>query len=567
MVGRPRVQERRNYLWIPEDCKRIRGLLYVIKNLDEGVFAEHPLVRQVCKEERLGIIYISQDPRSWGGFVEGRAFYGYPWSWGLPREQRKHYEDQEALLKKPGSEVPPERKSEIEKELARLDAKLRAEAGRNFQNDLDRLAQISGYPEIAKAPVFLISHSMGGLPAWFMPLFIPERVWGSIPFKTGASWRPPTAVAHARPDNIPYLYFNQEPIPSKIERSDGTGGLDMRKAGNNFLVGRVVDWGGVHFDYNEEIVKIAALFIKKAARERLSDEIPTDGSLPKLKEIKPESGWLASALADDIPFEIAPEQEFKGDKTKAFWYFDKEMADAAVNHFLANRTKKPQSLGITADGKPVEPNFGHWGELTARCGGDSPDADGLTVKIEGRFLADRKAGPGRTPEPVGHGDPSQIEVLPTGACSTVKIDKETFLPLPWNSEGFPNNWVVVRHPGDNEYARSNYQVAVVPPDTREGQEQKIAFEPIADVSAGTTEIPLKAISSVPGMKVSFHVISGPAELVEGDKLRFTEIPPSAKYPVRVIVMAFQMGRAKEPRVKRADLAVREFNIVKQSGGI
>ena len=559
----PGYKNARNYLWIPEDCKRIRGLIYVIKNLNEGFMAEDPLIREVCRKQRLGIAYISQDPRSRGKFVEGRAAYGYPWSWGLSGDQRKDYEDKAALLKKPDSEVPAEKKAEIKKELSALDATMRAEADRNFQNDLDRLAEVSGYPEIAKAPIFIISHSMGGLPAWFMPLFLPERVWGSIPYKTGCGWNPPSNVATNHPDNIPYLYINQEPIPSALVKSSGTGGLDGRKAGNNFLVGRVVDWGGIHFDYNEDLVRIVAMFIDKAAQRRLPDEIPTDGSLPKLKEIKPESGWLASAIDDSIPMEMAPESDFRGDKTKAFWYFDKEMADAAVNHLLTERSKKPQSLGILANGKPVEPNVAHWGELVASANENSPDPEGLSVKIEGIFLPDRKVGQERTPEPTGHGDPSLIEVALTGGSSVVKTGKDTFQPLSWNSEGFPNNWLVVRHPGDKEYARTTYQIMSTAPDTRfKGQGQTIKFDPIRDVKAGTEKLTLKAESNIPGMKVSFHVISGPAELVDGNTLRFTPIPPGAKYPMKVIVMAYQLGCAKEPLVKEAPLVVREFTITK-----
>ena len=522
--------------------------------------AEDPLIREVCRKQRLGIVYISQDPRSRGAFTENRVFYGYT-AWNASKDLRKEYEEKQAALKKPDSQVPPGEKEKIRKELNALDTAFRGEAERNFQNELTRLAELSGYQEIAKAPVFIISHSMGGLPAWFMPFYIPDRVWGSIPYKTGARGNPPPDLPGARIDNIPILYMNQESIPSERVKSSGTGGLDGRKAENNYLVGRVVDWGGLHFDYNEDLVRIVAMFIDKAAQRRLPDEIPTDGSLPKLKEIKPESGWLASAIDDSIPMEIAPEPGFRGDKTKAFWYFDKEMAEAAVNHLLTERSKKPQSLGILANGKPVEPNVAHWGELVAIANENSPDADGLSVKIEGVFLPDRKVGDARTPEATGHGDPSLIEVALTGASSAVKTGKDTFQSLPWNSEGFPNNWLVVRHPGDKEYARSTYQISLNAPDTRfKGQEQTIQFDPIPDVKAGTEKLVLKAESSIPGMKVSFHVISGPAELVDGNTLRFTPIPPSAKYPMKVIVMAYQLGRAKEPLVKEAPLVVREFSI-------
>jgi hypothetical protein len=43
-------------------------------------------------------------------------------------------------------------------------------------------------------------------------------------------------------------------------------------------------------------------------------------------------------------------------------------------------------------------------------------------------------------------------------------------------------------------------------------------------------------------------------------LRFTPIPPGAKFPVRVIVVAYQKGRLKEPFVQSAPEVAREFNI-------
>jgi hypothetical protein len=205
------------------------------------------------------------------------------------------------------------------------------------------------------------------------------------------------------------------------------------------------------------------------------------------------------------------------------------------------------------NGKPVEPDFTHWGELTVKAGNDSHDADGLTVRIQEFFLPNCKNRRDNAAEPTGDGDPSLIEIFPKGTCSTVKLNNDTFLSTSCNSSGFPNNWLVVRHPGDNEFARATYQISVIPADTRRGQEQAINFASIADVKFGTKEIALQANSSVAGMKVSFHVISGPAELVDGDKLRFTPIPPAAKFPVKVIVMACQIGRSKEPQVRRADL--------------
>ncbi len=54
---------------------------------------------------------------------------------------------------------------------------------------------------------------------------------------------------------------------------------------------------------------------------------------------------------------------------------------------------------------------------------------------------------------------------------------------------------------------------------------------------------------------------GPAE-VKGDVLTFTQIPPGAKFPVNVTVIAWQYGRSSEPRFQSAEPVERTFKIVK-----
>jgi hypothetical protein len=55
------------------------------------------------------------------------------------------------------------------------------------------------------------------------------------------------------------------------------------------------------------------------------------------------------------------------------------------------------------------------------------------------------------------------------------------------------------------------------------------------------------------------VREGPAE-VDGDTLKFTAIPPKAKFPVKVTVVAWQHGRSSEPKLKTAEPVAREFLI-------
>ena len=59
----------------------------------------------------------------------------------------------------------------------------------------------------------------------------------------------------------------------------------------------------------------------------------------------------------------------------------------------------------------------------------------------------------------------------------------------------------------------------------------------------------------------FYVREGPA-VVDGDILRLTPIPPRAKYPVAVTVVAWQFGRAAEPAVQSAEPVARTIHLVR-----
>lgn len=71
---------------------------------------------------------------------------------------------------------------------------------------------------------------------------------------------------------------------------------------------------------------------------------------------------------------------------------------------------------------------------------------------------------------------------------------------------------------------------------------------------------LNAVSSA-NVPVYYYVREGPAE-IEGNTLRFTAIPPRAKFPLRVTVVAWQWGRSIEPKLKTADPVERSFNLTK-----
>ena len=53
---------------------------------------------------------------------------------------------------------------------------------------------------------------------------------------------------------------------------------------------------------------------------------------------------------------------------------------------------------------------------------------------------------------------------------------------------------------------------------------------------------------------------GPAEVAQDGTLTLTRIPPRAKYPVKVTVVATQWGRSIDPKLQTAQPVERTFSI-------
>jgi hypothetical protein len=124
-------------------------------------------------------------------------------------------------------------------------------------------------------------------------------------------------------------------------------------------------------------------------------------------------------------------------------------------------------------------------------------------------------------------------------------------------------WLEAIYPGDAQYQRAVQQAQIAfPIRNNEGAEQSITFPPIPDQKIAAQPLKLNATSSVNGSLVHYYVREGPAELVNGDTLQFTPIPPRAKFPISVTVVAWQWGRSIDPRVQSAQPVERSFNIVK-----
>jgi hypothetical protein len=120
-------------------------------------------------------------------------------------------------------------------------------------------------------------------------------------------------------------------------------------------------------------------------------------------------------------------------------------------------------------------------------------------------------------------------------------------------------WLVASHPGDATHKSIVQQAVVHVPKNTTGVKQTITFPEIPDQKIGVKSLPLHATSSA-GLPVHYYVREGPAE-VENSALRFSKIPPRAKFPVEVTVIAWQWGRNAAPQVQTAEPVERTFHIV------
>jgi hypothetical protein len=100
----------------------------------------------------------------------------------------------------------------------------------------------------------------------------------------------------------------------------------------------------------------------------------------------------------------------------------------------------------------------------------------------------------------------------------------------------------------------------VPVRNTSGAAQHIIFPEIPDQTRDAKSLKLNAVSDS-GEPVHYLVREGPAE-VNGDVLTFAPIPPGAKIPVKVKLIAWQFGRSSEPCLESAEPVERMFKIVK-----
>lgn len=490
------------FLWIPPNCKQVRGVVVGQHNMLEEGILEHQAFRKTLAKIGFAEIWIT-----------------------------------------PG-----------------LDMVFKFSSGEAFNDMMKSLAIKSGYSELEFAPIVPIGHSAAASYPWNFGASNPSRTLAMLSIHGDAPLTNLTGSGQPNPDwgdrnidGIPGLM-----VMGEYEWWDDriTPAMKYHKAHPKSVIAYLADAGHGHFDYSDELVDYLGLFLTKVAAARLPAQSPLNKPVI-LKPVNPENGWLVDRWRKDEPLQAATAKysDYKGNKEEAGWAADAEMAKATEDYYAKSRAKLPQYIGYVQQNKLLPPSG---------FSGFSPKfiplADGISFHVSAIYL-DSVVG---KPAVKGHSKAKIIISRICGPIK--KVDDTTFkisfYRMGFNNPKRSNDvWLIAKSAGDDTYKSAVQQADMrVPLKNTEGKEQHISFPLIPAQKSGVRSINLTAISDA-GMPVIYYVKEGPAE-INGDRLIFTKIPPRSKFPVKVTIVAWQYGRSIAPLVKSAEPVERSFYISK-----
>jgi hypothetical protein len=485
--------ERSAFLWIPAGAKQVRGVVVGGMTLMEREFAGDECIRQACANQQLAIVFLKC---------------------GLGQT--------------------------------------------DLQKVLNDLAKVSGYHELIVAPLMFIGHSAGGPQAKALAVKMQARCFGLVQYRGGVP-----GGTDPVPPGMPVLMmvgqFDEfgRTMRNETGRETWEGGRDavtaFRAQDQHHLASIVVESGAGHFAWSDRNASYLALFISKAAEACIPPKWLMGGQEPILRKINHKTGWLTDLIIKTkSEFAPAPYEKYRGDKTRAAWHFDKEMAEATIAYHAGGFGRKDQFI------KWDDP---YWVDAGTRFfftklkwvgDGQTFDvhpvyADVYPSQYNGRGPRWLDAG-----KPVGHSNAPILVRQVSGPVvaagpHTLRIQYDSLAPA---TEGSRVTFMAYST-GDTEY-RYTELVGMMPrgfSGLKKGKEQTITFPPLGNLNVDSGPIKLKATSDS-GLPVEYYVAYGPATVVDG-KLCITEIPVRAIFPIDVKVVAYQFGSGVEPLVKTA----------------
>jgi len=498
----------RAFLWIPANCKQVRGVVVGQHNMLEEGILEHAKFRKTLSELEFAEVWVTP--------------------------------------------------------MMNMNFDFNHSAGDQFNDMMQALAAESGYKELSFAPVVPIGHSAAASYPWNFAAWNPERTLAVLSIHGDAPLAKHTGSGRPNPDwgkrtieGIPGLMVEGE-YEWWEERVQPA--LDYKTKYPQAPISFLADAGYGHFDISEEMINYLCLFLKKASKLRLPAKMPLDKPA-KLIPVDPAKGWLAPRFHPDTKPEApaAPYGKYTGNAKDAFWYFDKEIALAAEKFQATSRFKKTQYVACVQDGNLLDRN----GQMAGANVRFKPLVDGVSFKLSAVLLDSLPKGK-QAIKFSGHAD-GKVEI--SRICGpVVKTGNDTFA-VSFYRMGFNNNkrsndiWLMAHSLGDKNYKGASLQCGFrIPLPYKDGLDQQINFPAIPNQKAGISSLILNA-TSTSGMPVYYYIQEGPAE-ISGNTIRFTGIPPRSKFPLKVTVVAWQYGRSIEPKVKSAEPVFQTFYIEK-----
>ena len=491
------------YLWIPENCKQVRAVIIGQHNMTEETIFEHPEFRK--NMGKLGIAEIWITP-------------GIDQRWDVTKGTQQI-----------------------------------------FETMMKNLSEISGYTELEFAPVIPIGHSAMATYPWNFAAWNPERTLAVLSIHGDSPRTHLTGYGRA---NLDWGTRTIEGIPSLMVMGEDEWwedrlitSFDYRREYPNAPLSFLADAGHGHFDISDELIDYLSLFLKKTVEYRLPEHSSLDAPI-QLIPVEAKNGWLADRWRknEKPTAEAASYDKYKGDKNHAFWYFDKEMADATEKYYANERGKTEQYIGFEQKGKLITFNPKSHVRMSPSF---QPEADGVTFHLKAVYTDTLRNEYSK--------EHSTHPIRMSRICGPVEVVNDTTFTVRFYRMGLDNPkrtggiCLMASVKQDHKYRSAVQQVEIrIPYRNKEGISQRIIFPKLSDAKASVKEISLKGTADS-GLPVYYYVKEGPAE-IKGDKLVLTKIPPRAKFPVKVTVVAWQYGCSGEPKVQTAEAVEQSFYI-------
>lgn len=491
------------YLWIPENCKQVRAVIIGQHNMTEETIFEHPEFRK--NMGKLGIAEIWITP-------------GIDQRWDVIKGTQQI-----------------------------------------FETMMKNLSEISGYTELEFAPVIPIGHSAMATYPWNFAAWNPERTLAVLSIHGDSPRTHLTGYGRA---NLDWGTRTIEGIPSLMVMGEDEWwedrlitSFDYRREYPNAPLSFLADAGHGHFDISDELIDYLSLFLKKTVEYRLPEHSSLDAPI-QLIPVEAKNGWLADRWRknEKPTAEAASYDKYKGDKNHAFWYFDKEMADATEKYYANERGKTEQYIGFEQKGKLITFNPKSHVRMSPSF---QPEADGVTFHLKAVYTDTLRNEYSK--------EHSTHPIRMSRICGPVEVVNDTTFTVRFYRMGLDNPkrtggiCLMASVKQDHKYRSAVQQVEIrIPYRNKEGISQRIIFPKLSDVKASVKKISLNGTADS-GLPVYYYVKEGPAE-IKGDKLVLTKIPPRAKFPVKVTVVAWQYGRSGEPKVQTAEAVEQSFYI-------